>query len=165
MWTGVEPYNYAPYMGLSTQSIGQIPHHSPWGRWGLPLIGALRKAIFLGRVGLASSCTVERSFLCDNLCHSINTINNHYQTKCWKKWSGFGLTGSGGLVIQWVMTALLCVCVCVHVLCVTLLSVLIQWVIAALLCVCVCVCAPIFTVGNHTMIIRNQSSGYFTLWN
>ena len=25
----VEPYNYAPYMGLSTQSIGQIPHHSP----------------------------------------------------------------------------------------------------------------------------------------
>ena len=22
----VEPYNYAPYMGLSTQSIGQIPH-------------------------------------------------------------------------------------------------------------------------------------------
>ena len=52
VWTGVEPYNYTPYMGLSTQSIGQIPHHSPWGRWGLPLIGALGKAIFLGRVGL-----------------------------------------------------------------------------------------------------------------
>ena len=29
VWTGVEPYNYAPYMGLSTQFIGQIPHHSP----------------------------------------------------------------------------------------------------------------------------------------
>ena len=28
VWTGVEPYNYAPYVGLSTQSIGQIPHHS-----------------------------------------------------------------------------------------------------------------------------------------
>ncbi len=53
LWTGVEPYNYAvPYMGLSTQSIGQIPHHSPWGRWGLTLIGALGKAIFHGRVGL-----------------------------------------------------------------------------------------------------------------
>ena len=48
----VEPYNYTPYTGLSTQYIGQIPHHSPWGRWGLPLISALGKAIFLGRVGL-----------------------------------------------------------------------------------------------------------------
>ena len=60
---------------------------------------ALGKAIFIGRVGLDNHLVAD-AFLCNDLYQSSNTINDHYQTKCWKKWSGFGLTsltGFGGL--------------------------------------------------------------------
>ena len=46
---------------------------------------ALRKAIFIGRVGLdnhlVALCGAD-AFLCDDLYQSINTINDHYQTNC-----------------------------------------------------------------------------------
>ena len=45
VWMGKGPYGFAPYVGQSTISIWQIPMFSPmsprWGRWGIPLIGAL----------------------------------------------------------------------------------------------------------------------------
>ena len=42
---------------------------------------ALGKAIFIGRVGLDNHCGAD-AFLRDDLYQSINTINDHYQTKC-----------------------------------------------------------------------------------
>ena len=46
-------------------------------------INTLGKVIFLGGPGQSSGCTVEQArFLCDDLYDAINTIINHYLTKC-----------------------------------------------------------------------------------
>ena len=56
--------------------------------------------------GLACQTSVNEACICDFLYddfyHSINKINDHYLTKHWKKWPGFGLTSltdpqAGGL--------------------------------------------------------------------
>ena len=65
VWMGEGPYNYAPYMGQSTKSIGQIPHHSPisarWGRWGIPLSGALGRqaGCSLYTISIDTAATVQ----------------------------------------------------------------------------------------------------------
>ena len=84
-----------------------------WGVWGLPLIGALGKAIFLGRVGLdycigldnhpvvLLHVELERTRSCVTI-FTFRSIQLTIITKpsAEKKWSGFGLTsltGSGDL--------------------------------------------------------------------